>query len=266
MGTMEFCLRRSLLDAIPSPEYSEDDPPPYQCQAWPIQTPGSLPTQIRSRRLFIPDSVDWQALVNGALSALTDPDYYRENIIAGITPEEAARRGLEMFWDYVDSEGWMIGTITPYATENPPPYTLPCDGKIYNRVDYPLLYAAIDPFFRLTADTFIVPQLIGRVIVGSEIVPDEEIFRPGATGGEFQHALTVPELATHTHTDAGHTHTEGIALPSATVEVLGLPFPSAVPGAGITGVGVANIQPTGSGTPHNNMQPYMSLKYAIYYR
>lgn len=251
------------MDVTPSPDYSPDDPAPYDCQAWPIQTPGSLPTQVNSRRLFIPDAVDWKAIVNGALWALTQPEYYRENEIAGITPVEAARRAFDMFWDYADSEGWMIGTIVPYMTNKKPPYTLDCDGTTYNRVDYPELYAKLADAFIVDADTFIVPDLRQNVIVGAAGVSG---FNPGEVGGEAEHTLSIAEMPAHAHTDAGHTHTEGIALPSATVEAIGVPFPSAVPGAGVTGAGFASIQPTGGDLPHNNMQPYVALNFAVYYR
>lgn len=224
-------------------------------------TPESLPDTVTMRLLAIPNDPQYIAAVGGALHRLTNPDEWKS--VGAISPDDAAYRALLMMRDYW--ERTMIGVVVPYASKNPPPYTLPCDGKLYNRVDYPLLYAAIDPFFRQNADQFRVPQLIGRVVVGAEIVPDEEIYYPGAAGGEMQHQLTVAEMPSHSHTDAGHTHTEIIAAPNVTTIGPGVPEPTAVPSPGVTGVSFANIQPTGQGTPHNNMQPYLSLKYAIFY-
>lgn len=224
-------------------------------------TPETIPATRTVRLLAIPNDRQFIAAVGGALHRLTDPEQWKP--VGAVTPDEAAYAALLMLKDYWEKA--MIGIVVPYASLNPPPYTLPCDGKLYNRVDYPLLYAAIDPFFRQNADQFRVPQLVGRVVVGAEIVPDEEIFYPGAAGGEMQHQLTVAELPSHSHSDAGHTHTEGIAVPAVAGLGVDVPVPSATPAPGVTGVGFANIQPTGSNTPHNNMQPYQALKYAIFY-
>ena len=83
---------------------------------------------------------------------------------------------------------------------------------------------------------------------------------PGATGGEANHALSIAELAAHTHTDAGHTHQFTY---STVTESNG--GNTAVTGIQQSGGGntvttqstAATLSTTGSGTAHNTMQPFM---------
>jgi microcystin-dependent protein len=46
----------------------------------------------------------------------------------------------------------------------------------------------------------------------------------------------------------------------------GAPAPSAIPGVSITGSSSISIDNTGGGQSHNNMQPFRSLRYAIWAR
>lgn len=156
----------------------------------------------------------------------------------------------------------LAGTIIPYITANPPPYTLPCEGGTFSREDYPFLYAVVDPVFQTDADHFILPDLRGRTVVGSTALAGYGL---GDAGGESEVTLGIPQMPSHTHTDSGHTHAEGIAVPALHTIIPPDLFPSAVPGIGSTAPGFAIIQPTGGGLPHNNMQPYVALKYAVFY-
>jgi microcystin-dependent protein len=162
----------------------------------------------------------------------------------------------------------MIGTIFPLALATLPDGALECDGSTHLRTDYPMLYAALDSAFVIDADTFIVPDLRGQTIIGAGTGSG---FSPRAVndaGGEEAHTLITAEIPAHGHgvTDAGHVHTEGIALPSLSAAIVGVPIPSAVPSAGVTGVATTgiSIQSTGGGGAHENMQPFRVLRYAIW--
>jgi hypothetical protein len=85
------------------------------------------------------------------------------------------------------------------------------------------------------------------------------ITAPGSIIGENLHVLTVGELATHNHTDSGHTHTitpsnaqawPGTAGSAGLVGQPGNDFP---PISFSIATGFANIQNTGSNTPHNTV-------------
>jgi microcystin-dependent protein len=162
----------------------------------------------------------------------------------------------------------MLGTIFPYITSIPPAGALPCDGTAYAREDYPALYDALDPFWIIDADSFQVPDLRGRVIVGAGAGAGLSTYGAGDTGGEEAHTLTEAELAAHSHgvTDPTHTHSEGSTIPSVQSLSPGVPTPDvaafvSVTGAALTGI---TIDSAGGDEAHENRQPYMALEYAIW--
>jgi len=194
----------------------------------------------------------------------------RENWIDQNTPLDSIS---DSEWDtleaYVDNLLYeakkpMIGMIIPFVTQDPLPNVLPCDGSTYLRVDYPNLYDVLDPFFIVDSDHFNVPDLRGRVVIGVGAGSGLSNRNVGDSGGEEQHTLSTGEIPSHSHSDLGHTH----SIPL----VVGLP---AQAGVGFsanqtvtiitdsTGFGFANIQNTGGGGSHENMQPFYALNYGI---
>lgn len=158
---------------------------------------------------------------------------------------------------------------------------LACNGALLAISDYPVLYGAILTAFNQPGDPsgfFRVPDLRGRTMVG----PDNgasRITQPGnnTLGGSFgieAVQLTVPELASHTHTaephshaTTPHTHSEGNTVPIGVAPpVPPAVLPAALGSVGITGPGSdtildagVTIDPTGGDTAHLNLQPSMVL-------
>ena len=97
------------------------------------------------------------------------------------------------------------GSINAFIMEKAPDGWLLCDGSEYNKKDYPKLYDLIKNTFGGSNDTFIVPDLRGRTIIGCgegfNILP--KTF--GVFGGEERHILSLNELPTHSH--LGETET-----------------------------------------------------------
>lgn len=139
-----------------------------------------------------------------------------------------------------------VGVVVPLMTDVIPERYLLCDGGIYNREDYPLLYTVLPASLIINADTFRVPDMAGLAAVGATFA------RPLLTTfGEETHTLTEPEMPIHQHTEYAPTTT-------VTLEGVGAPLPA----AGIP------IFPTltgsaGGGLPHNNMQPSISLYWCV---
>ena len=145
---------------------------------------------------------------------------------------------------------------------------------------------------------FLSPDLSSRFIVGSlgtgfagqpenatfskaSIEEDNsriKTYEQGAFGGEESHILTTAEIPSHTHsatvtvTDPGHTH--GMTFDNNNQNGL---IPNGGNGTNVTGtsqvrsttsnttgisVSVTNSN-TGSNTPHNNMPPYLAVRYII---
>lgn len=229
----------------------------------PYLTPNAAPDTTLVRRVRLPASPDWLGIFNGAIAQATL--YWNFQQFGTETPDDTAERFLRIYEDYLESDGFMVGQITPYMTASPPTFCIDCDGGTYNRVDWPELYALLDPAFIIDADTFTTPNLNnGSVPIGAGTSAIDTVFTVGQIGGEELHALTEDENGEHTHVDSGHAH----SIPSHTDLAV------VVPGEGLaslliplvpssTGTASANIQSSGESTPHNNMPPFVVLKYCV---
>ena len=140
--------------------------------------------------------------------------------------------------------GNMVGQIVALVTKNVPVHMLVCDGSIYQRDEYPQLYEAIDASFIIDANSFRVPDLSRRFLVG-----EGGDILVGGEGGSETHALTEAEMPTHAHSYTASSATiinGGLEAPASA----SVPFPT------VTGT-------AGGGLPHNNMPPYMGVTWAI---
>lgn len=152
----------------------------------------------------------------------------------------------------------LTGLIMPICTSGVPQGMLLCDGSIYQRSDYPLLYDKIELYYIIDSDSFRVPDLRDRFVLGAgPIHPD------GTDGGSSTHTMTIDELVTHSHDNVPHAHSESAAAPSTVTIGLEVPVPSAVPAASVTGSTSIDILSTGGGQPMDIMPPFYSLRYAV---
>lgn len=224
-------------------------------------TPDTPPAGFVCRRLFIPDNADWIAIVSGALVELIYDFNFEEHGTA--TPAETAAVFAEMF-DKFSFEGRackMIGEIVLWSGSAAPDeaFWLVCDGSHVSSADYPDLWAVIGTTYGGSgASDFALPDLGGRVVIG-----ESGSHALASSGGAETVTLTGAEVPSHSHVDTGHTHVEGNALPSLGAAIVGVPVPSAIPSASVTGVGSASLTNSGGGGSHENMQPYLTLRYYI---
>lgn len=157
-----------------------------------------------------------------------------------------------------------VGTIKPFITADPPQNTLECDGGTYYRVDFPLLYALLDSAFIIDADTFTVPDLRGRVVVGAGTGSGLTPYAVGDIGGTEAVALTVEEMPSHSHDDIGHVHTyqpPGATLLAVAPGELPVLTPALLPAS--TTVGYASLTNTGGDEAHENRPPFMALRWCV---
>lgn len=160
----------------------------------------------------------------------------------------------------------LIGSIVPYATAVAPDDTLFCDGGTYNRVDYQALYDALDSIYIVDADSFSVPDLRGRTILGTGTGSGLTARAIADVGGEETHQLTVAEMPGHDHSSTPHSHFYDKAVPNLDLEApgapdilgLGQPFVPAV-----TDSVTVTISSSGGDDAHNNMPPFHALRYCI---
>jgi microcystin-dependent protein len=145
------------------------------------------------------------------------------------------------------------GCIMPYAGATAPTGWLIADGSAVSRTTYADLFAVVGETYGAGdgSTTFNVPDLRGKIPVGKST--ETEFNTLGKTGGEKTHQLTVEELAAHTHSIQAYAPGGG-GNPQG-IQAVSTPYVSYV---GSTGS-------IGSDTPHNNLQPYITLNYIIKY-
>ena len=111
--------------------------------------------------------------------------------------------------------------------------------------------------------TFALPDLRDRVPIGAGQGPGRSSYIEGQTGGEYTHTLTIGEMPSHTHAVMVDTGQAVSASPLGNLpgrNAAGAPIYAGsinAPGSEVA-VGMA-----GGGAPHNNLQPFLGLKYII---
>lgn len=167
--------------------------------------------------------------VMAALVLLTDPDNW--NDVGTVTPDDAAGLCISMLEVFEP----MIGMVFAWPSTTGPANCLKCDGATHLKADYPLLYAVLDTAFIVDATHFKTPNLMARVIRGSD-----GSTAIGVAAGSNTITLTAAQLP-------AHTHSEITAVAAVVPQGTGANASVATPGAGntgSTGTGSAiNIQP-----------------------
>lgn len=169
-----------------------------------------------------------------------------------------------------------VGAVELLAGTPPDSSTgwLVCDGSAVSRTTYSLLFAAIGTTFGVGdgSTTFNLPDLRGRVPVGSGAGTGLTARTLGQTFGEETHTLTVTEMPSHNHgvTDPGHTHpplspfTSFTGSRSGGTNTLGagsIIGGFVTTGSSTTGITINN---TGGGAAFNQMQPSIVINYVIW--
>jgi microcystin-dependent protein len=219
-------------------------------RAW--LTPNTPAAGNLCRRLLIPNSVEFLAIVKGALLPLIYASNFEQ--FGTLTPQQTADYFQAMYDDFsqaVERTCRMIGEIIPFAgSVSPDAGWLFCDGSSLLRTDYPDLFVVIGTTYGAVDGThFNIPDMQGRVPVGVGSGTGLSTYNLGDTGGEEAHALSGTENATHDHLYVSN----GIPVVAT---------PGVVPVDGSPG-GVGTTATSGNGTAHNNIQPFLAVNYLI---
>lgn len=178
------------------------------------------------------------------------------------------------------------GSIIQSAAVNEPTGWFDCDGRVLSRFDYPELFNAIG--FTYTTDSsytdlsFNLPDFRGRIGVGIGQGSGLTNRVLGVSGGEEEHTLTTDEMPSHTHTgtvdsNGSHTHTVDNTVkynentrvdadnegPSSELNLDQSRTTTTSTAGAHTHTFTSNS--TGGGNPHNNMQPFLNIRYLIKY-
>jgi hypothetical protein len=139
-----------------------------------------------------------------------------------------------------------VGSITMYASPLAPTNWLICNGQSLLKASYLDLWNVIFYVFGGSGANFNVPNLGGRVPVGSGSSGGSNYLLTD-TGGEETHTLTAAEMPSHSHNTAW----------------VGFGGNNAVGVIGGSAYSALATTSAGGDLPHNNMQPYIVLNYII---
>ena len=147
---------------------------------------------------------------------------------------------------------WPTDTIMPNLNDYGTYVAL--NGQFLLKADYPELYLLLKNgtsvcVYGENATQFKVPNFSGRVPCMYGATYDTNVFTLagldiGFFGGEYQHISTIPEMPTHSHT---YQKTNGGTL-------VGI---DGAPGGNVVNITTGTTGDSGSGQPHNVMQPFL---------
>lgn len=190
--------------------------------------------------------------------------------------------GTNANWSAPISTPRIVGEIIDWPVITPPDLWLLCSGDTISRTTYVALFNAIGTTFGAGdgSTTFSIPDYRGRIAAGKDDMggtPAGRLTVSGsgvngvilaATGGAENIALSAANNGNHTHalTDPGHSHTFPVSNGGG-----GSVFTQYIGSGGlqqnnttapaVTGI---SLQSSGSGTPHNNVQPTIIMNKIIY--
>ncbi len=151
--------------------------------------------------------------------------------------------------------GSPAGIVVAFAAIEIPEGWLECDGASISRTQYAGLFTAIGTTYGSGdgSTTFGLPDLRGRVLAGVDST-QTEFAALGQTGGAKTHILTISEMPPHTHDimmDSDTTPDGGTGA-TASEDT----FNRTLTDGALT---------TGGGEAHNNLQPYLAMRWIIKY-
>lgn len=146
-----------------------------------------------------------------------------------------------------------LGVPFSYITADPPAGCVACDGNTYLDTDYPAIWAVLDDAWKVDGSHWRVPDMRGRFPIGAAAS-----YPQGEEAGEADVTLTIAEMPSHGHIQrlvngAPHSYNPG-AVANRRITAM------------VAGDGIApyvETLTTGLGQSHNNIPPYVALKWAI---
>jgi microcystin-dependent protein len=160
-----------------------------------------------------------------------------------------------------------LGEIRLFAGNYAPQDWAICNGSTLQVNNYQALYALIGNTYGGTApNTFAVPDMRGRLLVGTGSGTGLTPRILAATGGASQVQLALAEIPSHTHTMSASTSPATATIPSSTTglaAVTGQDLLYTAATVPVTADGPIPLSQEGGGTAHTNQMPSMGITYII---
>jgi microcystin-dependent protein len=148
--------------------------------------------------------------------------------------------------------------LVPYGFE--PKGWAYCDGRELPINQNQALFALLGTSFGGNGRTsFRLPDLRGRVPVGTGETATGTVYALGEAGGQESVKLTLGQLPPHAHTVRASSGPATTKKPVNAWPAAG----GAYAATSDTTMGASMIGRSGSGRPHDNRQPYLGLAYVI---
>jgi len=158
-----------------------------------------------------------------------------------------------------------VGEIRIFATDFAPTGWAQCNGQLMPLSQNTALFSLLGTTYGGNGtSTFALPDLQGRAPLQQGAGPGLSQRDLGEAGGSASVALLPSEMPAHSHQlmhsgGAANASTPSVdtAFARTTAAQVYAPGDSSVPAS------AQALSPAGGGTPHNNMQPYLTLNFCI---
>jgi microcystin-dependent protein len=136
-----------------------------------------------------------------------------------------------------------------------------CDGTLLQIATNQPLYSLIGTTYGGNGQTnFALPDLRGKVGVGYQ---NGTAYPLGTTGGTAAVTLTPDQMPQHNHTAFASTQTGSVESPSGQAWAVNGNNTNVYSPTGASTMAATALTPGGASQAHNNMQPYLSVTWAI---
>ncbi|MBX3381097.1 MAG: tail fiber protein [Phycisphaeraceae bacterium] len=161
-----------------------------------------------------------------------------------------------------------LGDLMLFAGNFEPANWMFCDGRLLPVSEYGSLFNLIgNTYGGIGSASFALPDLRGRVIVGSGTGPGLTPRTVAQSFGTETVSLTPAQMAAHNHSIQCASGSPNSPNPEqrlpAVAEAGTLPYATSIPGGAAVMLDAGAAASTGSGAAHENIQPSIALNYCI---
>lgn len=138
-----------------------------------------------------------------------------------------------------------------------------CDGTLLPIAQYEALFTLIGTTYGGDGQvTFALPNIKGRTLVHQGQGPGLTNRVMGESAGAETAAVSTAQMPAHSHSLAAHTGSEKSASPTNRVPGIAPAYTSSAANTAFAG---GTVGSSGGAQPHNNLQPYLTVKCCIAY-